>query len=133
MKIELKVQNRSNTGSNRSKKLRAENKIPGVIYSKGEETRHITIDPVDFYKAYREAGTSAVVTLILDGEEIPVLIREVQSNPIKDLDFLHVEFLKLELTEKIKVNVPIILLNRDNIEIQPSILMQLIDEIEVEC
>ena len=41
--------------------------------------------------------------------------------------------MKLDLTEKIKVNVPIVLVNRDNIKLQPSILMQLIDEIEVEC
>jgi large subunit ribosomal protein L25 len=133
MSIELKVQDRSNTGTNQAKKIRAANMIPGVIYSKGEETRHITIDPADFYKAYREAGYSAVIKLDLDGEEIPVLIREVQANPVKDLDFLHVDFLKLDLTEKIKVNVPIVLVNRDNIKLQPSILMQLIDEIEVEC
>lgn len=133
MNIELKVLNRSSTGTNQAKKLRAANKIPGVIYSRGEETRHITIDPADFYKAYREAGSSAVIKLDLEGEEIPVLIREVQTNPIQELDFLHVDFLKLDLTEKIKVNVPIVLLNRENIRIQPSVLMQLIDEIEVEC
>ncbi|HHU49234.1 MAG: 50S ribosomal protein L25 [Caldicoprobacterales bacterium] len=133
MKIELKVQNRNKIGTNQAKKLRADNKIPGVIYTKGKDARHISVDPADFYKVYREAGSSKVIYLNLDDENIPVLIREVQTNPVKELDFLHVDFLKLDLEEKIKVNIPIVLLNRDNIRLQPSILMQLTDEIEVEC
>jgi large subunit ribosomal protein L25 len=133
MKYELQVQNRNETGTNRAKKIRAENMIPGVIYSKGEETKHISMNPADFFKVYKEAGSSAVIHLDLDGEDIPVLIREVQTDPIKDMVFLHVDFLKLDLKEKIKVNVPIVLLNKESIRLQPSILMQLTDEIEVEC
>lgn len=133
MKIELKVQNRTVTGTNKAKKLRAEKLIPGVIYSRGEETKTVTVDAVDFLKTFREAGTSAVVYLDLEGEENPVLIREVQTNPIRENDFLHVDFLKLDMTEKIKLNIPVVLLNRDAIKIQPSVLMQLVDEIEVEC
>lgn len=133
MKFELEVQNRNETGTNQAKKLRADNRIPGVIYSKGEETKHISMDPADFFKVYRETGSSAVIHLDFNGEDIPVLIREVQTDPIREMDFLHVDFLKLDLKEKIKVNVPIVLHNKDNIQLQPSILMQLIDEIEVEC
>ena len=133
MNIELKVQNRSKTGKSYARKLRAQNLIPGVIYAKGEENINISMDPAEFYKAYREAGTSAVIKLDLEGREIPALIREVQTDPVKEMEFLHVDFMKLDLTEKIRVNVPIVLLNRDNIKIQPSVLMQLIDEIEVEC
>ena len=37
------------------------------------------------------------------------------------------------MNEKVKMNVPIILTNRDSIKLQPSILMQLLDQIEIEC
>lgn len=133
MKIELKVQDRTATGTNKAKKLRAEKLIPAVIYSKGEETKHVTINAGDFLKTYRQAGSSAVIYLDLEGEENPVLIREVQTNPIRENDFLHVDFLKLDMKQKIKLNIPVVLLNRDAIKIQPSVLMQLVDEIEVEC
>lgn len=133
MRNELKVQHRTVTGSNKVKKLRAEKLIPGVIYSKGEENRNITVDAVDFLKTYRQAGTSAVIYLDVEGEEAPVLIREVQMDPIKENEFIHIDFLKLDMKEKIKLNIPVVLLNRDSIKIQPSVLMQLIDEIEVEC
>lgn len=133
MRNELKVQHRTVSGSNKAKKLRANKQIPGVIYSRGEETRSVTVDAVEFLKTYRAAGTSAVIYLDVEGEEAPVLIREVQMDPIKENVFIHIDFLKLDMNEKIKLNIPIVLLNRDSIKIQPSVLMQLIDEIEVEC
>lgn len=133
MRNELKVQHRTVTGTNQAKKLRAQRQIPGVIYSRGAETKNITVDAVDFLKTYREAGSSAVIYLDLEGQEEPVLIREVQMDPIKENEFIHVDFLKLDMTEKIRLNIPVVLLNRENIAIQPSVLMQLVDEIEVEC
>src|SRR5690625_2959520 len=102
MRNELKVQNRTVTGTNKAKQLRAQKHVPGVIYSKGEETRNITVDAVDFLKTYREAGTSAVIYLDLEGEETPVLIREVQMDPIKENEFIHVDFLRLDMKEKIR-------------------------------
>lgn len=133
MRNELKVQHRTVTGTNQAKKLRAEKLIPGVIYSRGEETKNITVDAVEFLKTFRDAGSSAIIYLNLEGQEEPVLIREVQMDPIKENEFIHVDFLKLDMTEKIKLNIPVVLLNREDIRIQPSVLMQLVDEIEVEC
>lgn len=133
MKNELKVQHRTVTGTNKAKKLRADKLIPGVIYSKGEETRNVTVEAGAFLKTFRQAGTSAVIYLDLEGEETPVLIREVQKDPVKDTEFIHIDFLKLNMKEKIKLNIPVVLLNRDSIQHQPSVLMQLVDEIEVEC
>lgn len=133
MRNELKVQHRTVTGSNKAKKLRADKLIPGVIYSRGEETRNVSVDARAFLKTYRQAGTSAVIYLDVEGEEAPVLIREVQVDPVKENEFIHIDFLKLDMKEKIRLNIPVVLLNRDSIQLQPSVLMQLIDEIEVEC
>lgn len=133
MRNELKVQHRTVTGSNKAKKLRADKLIPGVIYSRGEESKNVTVDAGEFFKTYRNAGTSAVIYLDLEGEEAPVLIREVQVDPVYKNEFVHIDFLKLDMKEKIKLNIPVVLLNRDSIKLQPSVLMQLIDEIEVEC
>lgn len=133
MRNELTVQHRTVTGTNQAKKLRANKLIPGVIYSRGEETRNVSVDARAFLKTYRQAGTSAVIYLDVEGEEAPVLIREVQVDPVKENEFIHIDFLKLDMKEKIRLNIPVVLLNRDSIQLQPSVLMQLIDEIEVEC
>ena len=47
--------------------------------------------------------------------------------------YLHVDFQQLNMNEKVKLTIPIVLNGRDNIKIQPSILIQQLDEIEIEC
>ena len=37
------------------------------------------------------------------------------------------------MDEKIRVFIPVVLLNRDEIKLQPSVLVQILDEVEVEC
>ncbi len=128
----MKVQSREVIGTNKVKKMRANNIIPGVIYSRNEETRPVSVDNPLFLKVFKEAGTSSVINLDLNGETVPVIVKSVQRHPISGF-VSHVDFQKLNMSEKIKLSIPVVLLNRDEIKLQPSILMQLIDQIEVEC
>ncbi len=75
---------------------------------------------------------STLIDLELDGNVSPVLIKEVQTHPFKN-QFLHVDFQQLNMDEKVKLTIPITLLGRDDIAIQPSILIQQLDELEIEC
>lgn len=130
--LKMNIQNRSDVGSNHVNKLRQDQLIPGVIYSRGEETKHIQVDSAEFLKVYRLAGTTSIIDLQLGEETYPVIIKDLQKHPIKD-QYLHVDFQKLSMNETIKMLIPINLINRDNIKIQPSVLTQLIDEVEIEC
>ncbi len=126
------VENRSGIGSNKVNKLRVEGLIPGVIYKRGEETKHIQVDDSEFRKIFRLAGTTSVIDLELDGGKHPVIIKDLQRHPFKS-QFVHIDFLELNMDELIKVMIPINLVNRDNIQLQPSVLNQILDEVEVEC
>lgn len=130
--LKMKIENRSEVGTNKVNSLRADEMIPAVIYKKGEETKSVKINNADFLKLYRKAGTTSVIDLQLDGETYPVVIKEIQKHPIKN-QILHVDFQGLNMDEKIKMTIPIYLNNRDGIKLQPSVLTQLLDEIEVEC
>lgn len=130
--IKMKIEKREETGSNKVNKMRANDTIPAVLYSKGVETQHVSINKPEFIKVYRAAGTTSLLTLNLDGEEIPAILKEVQKHPVKE-EFLHVDIQKLNMDEKIKLTIPVVLLNRDGIKLQPSVLVQQLDEIEVEC
>lgn len=130
--LKMNIQNRSDVGSNHVNKLRQDQLIPGVIYSRGEETKHIQVDSAEFLKVYRLAGTTSIIDLQLGKETYPVIIKDLQKHPIKN-QYLHVDFQKLSMNEAIKMFIPINLINRDNIKIQPSVLTQLIDEVEIEC
>ena len=128
----IAVQNREETGKNFVDKMRVENMIPGVIYSRGGETVHITVEASEFSRAYREAGSASLLGLDLDGENIPAIIKEIQRHPFKN-EIYHVDFQKINMDEKIRMTIPIILVNRDNIQIQEAVLMQLLDEVDIEC
>lgn len=130
--IKLQVEERTELGKNKVDKLRQDGLIPGVLYSKGEDTKHIQVDRRDFDRVYRSAGMSTLVDLELGGKVEPVLIKEVQTHPFKDI-YLHVDFQKLDMTEKVRLTIPITLYGRENIEDKDLILVQQLDEIEIEC
>jgi large subunit ribosomal protein L25 len=128
----LKVESRGDIGSNKVKKLRANNIIPAVVYCRGQETKEIGVNALEFHKVYKQAGLSSVIDLKLDGETLPVVIKEIQRHPFKGY-IAHIDFQKVSMSEKIKMTIPIVLINRDNIRLQPSVLVQQMDQIEIEC
>lgn len=127
----LSAQIREASGSNAAKKLRQKELVPAQLYQRGKENISLQVVEKELDKIVNEAGTSAIIKLVVDGEEHNVLIRDFQKHPYKNL-YLHVDFLGVNMDEAIKVTVPIVLLNRDNIRVQPSVLLQQLEEIEIE-
>lgn len=130
--IKMQIEKRTDKGTNAVSKMRAKDSIPGVLYSRGKETVLVSIDKTEFVRVYKKAGSTSLLDLKLGDQAIPAIIKEIQRHPYKN-EILHVDLQELNMTEKIKIIIPIVLLNRDNIQVQPSVLMQQIDEIEVEC
>jgi len=128
----MKVESRNEIGSNKIKKMRADNIIPGVIYSRGDETKVVKVNNAEFAKVFKSAGSSSIIDLELQGDTLPVIVKNVQRHPVTGF-VTHVDFQKLNMSEKIKMSIPIVLLNRDDIQVQPSILLQLMDQIDIEC
>lgn len=128
----MMVESREELGTNKVKKLRRENLIPGVIYSRGEETKILSVNGAEFSKVFKQAGSSSIIDLNLGGDTIPVIVKGLQREAVSGA-IQHIDFQKVNMKEKLKISIPIVLLNRDNIKLQPSILMQLMDHIEVEC
>ena len=130
--MKMQIEQREDFGKNRVNKMREENLIPGVIYSRGKETQHVNINGIEFLRVYRVAGTSSMIDLELDGASTPVIIKDVQRDPVRG-NFIHIDFQELNMKEKIKMFIPISILNRDEIKLQPSTLMQFLDQVEIEC
>lgn len=130
--IKIQVEKRTGLGKNKVDKLRDKDLVPGVLYGKGEETKHVQVDRRMLEKVYKSAGMSTLIDLEFEGEVVPVLIKEVQIHPFKN-EYLHVDFQKLNMDEKVKLTLPITLVGRENIKQQPSVLIQQLDEIEIEC
>ncbi|MDO5048070.1 MAG: 50S ribosomal protein L25 [Anaerococcus sp.] len=128
----LQAKERIATGKNKVNKLRNEDLVPGVIYGREEENVNVQFSFREFEKILKQAGTSTIITLDLDGEKKDVLIKDFQTHPFKN-QYLHVDFQAINQNETIRVTVPVVLVGRDDIRVEPSVLVQNIDEIEVEC
>ncbi|NLY45691.1 MAG: 50S ribosomal protein L25 [Tissierella sp.] len=130
--IKMKIESRENIGSNKVNKLRADSTLPGVIYKRGSETLVVQVSEKEFTRAFKLAGTTNIIDLDLNGEVHPVIVKDIQRHPVKN-QILHVDFQELNMNETIKMFIPVNLINRDSIKLQPSILAQMLDQVEIEC
>ena len=126
----LKAQKREAVGKNKVDKIRQNEQLPAAIFQKGKETENITIDNLEFQMLYQKAGMTSVIDLDIDGAVRPAIIKEIQRHPFKN-QIYHVGFQGINMDEKIKIEVPVELINRDEIRKQPSVLNQQLDTIEV--
>jgi large subunit ribosomal protein L25 len=73
------------------------------------------------------------VTLDIDGEEYPAILREAQKDVIYGT-LLHVDFLAVSLTEKLSTAVPIELIGQAPAELSmAAVVVTGISELEIEC
>lgn len=131
-KIVLQAEKREATGKNQVKKLRNKELVPGVIYAKNQENVNVQFTARDFEKVLRQAGTSTIITLDIEGEGKEVLIKEFASHAYKN-QFLHVDFQAIDQNESIRVTVPVVLVNRDDMNEVTGVLVQNLETVEVEC
>jgi large subunit ribosomal protein L25 len=86
--------------------MRRQGKLPAVIYGRRTDPVSITLDAHDAGLALAKVGSSTLITVDVDGQEYPALVRERQRDFIKGT-LRHVDFLAVSLTERIRAEVRI--------------------------
>ena len=95
------------TGSASSRRLRTEEKIPGVLYGHGMNPLCVTVGRRELRHAVSgAAGTNTVLDLTVDGKVYPSIIKELQRHPVRR-NVTHIDFLQVNLDEEITVSVPL--------------------------
>lgn len=116
-----------------AKELRRNGLIPAVIYGKKFENQSIEVDAKEFTHLYREAGSSNLVDLNIDGKTVKTLIHEIQRNPLNN-NISHIDFLKIDMKEKIRTEIPLEFVGETVLVIdQEGSLITSKDAVEVEC
>ncbi|HUF38085.1 MAG TPA: 50S ribosomal protein L25 [Anaerolineales bacterium] len=88
------------------KQLRAEGKLPAVIYGSGIEPTAITLNYLDTTRILRGVSASTLVTIKLEDEEHTTLLRERQFDRIKR-QMIHIDFLAVAMNVTLRTSVPI--------------------------
>lgn len=130
-KVTLSADTRKILGK-KVKKLRKEGLIPANLFGKDMKSKALQVDEKDFRKVFRQAGETGLVNVKVDKETYSALIHNVQLDPKTD-SFLHTDFHKVNLKEKITAHVPIVLEGEAPAEkTGVGLLLQTLSELEVE-
>ncbi len=142
--ISLQATIRTQLGK-KTKSIRNLGKIPAVVYGPKEKNVSLTVDEKEFKKVLRVAGESSLIELVIDEKEKrPVLIQEIQKDPVSD-KIIHIDFYQADLKEEVEVAIPLVFegvapaekelggtLNKNMLEIEVKALpMNLPHEIKV--
>lgn len=87
--------------------LRNEGSIPAVFYGKKQASTSVAIKTSEFMKVWKEAGESAVVSLVGSLGNVDALIHEVDQDPVTEIP-RHADFYVFEKGKKIEVSIPLV-------------------------
>lgn len=107
--ITLKATTGRALGTGPAKRLRAEGKIPAVVYGLDAEPVAVAVDWRPLREALTtEAGLNALIDLDVDGDVSLTIVKELQRHPIRG-NVLHIDFLRVSADAEISVDVPVVL------------------------
>lgn len=128
----IAVRARTLTGK-KANRLRRDGVLPGVVFGLHKDSANVETDMREFERGYRRWGNTTLVTLDgLTGGEEPVLIHDVTRSTITGR-LLHVDFLRVSLTEKVHAEVPLHFVGESPAVKGGGVLLHAKSEINVEA
>jgi large subunit ribosomal protein L25 len=114
--VPLAAKVRTIRGSSRSRRLRAEGFVPAEVYGHKEGNQSIEVVEKDLVKILSNAkGENIFFAINIEGakgEPVLAVIKEVQFHKVNN-SVLHADFHKVKMNEKIRIKIPIRVLNGD--------------------
>ena len=132
--IKIKAEPRTEQGTGAVRRLRRTGMIPGsVMKMKKGGTELVKLPEHDFMMAMRgRTGKQVLVTLDMDGREIPALLREMQNDVLKGTP-IHVDFSEVSLSEKVRITVPLYLVGEaTGVKIGGGVLEQTLRTVDID-
>ncbi len=107
----LNAFSRETVGSNSSKKIREESKIPAIIYGDGKNPQPISLDIKDLRIAIsNSAFVNKIYDLLVEKTKTRVIVQDISQNPVTDR-LEHVDFLRVNDNTKVTIEVPVKFIN----------------------
>ena len=95
------------TGSSSSRRLRTEDRIPGILYGQGMQPLVLSVTRRDLRVALSgPAGYNTILNLTVGGESFNAVVKEMQRHPVRRT-VAHIDFMQINLSEEITMHVPL--------------------------
>jgi large subunit ribosomal protein L25 len=107
MDISLTVETGRPVGSRVSGRLRAEGRVPGVVYGLGREPVAVSVVWPELRRALNTpAGLNALIELTVDGDTNLSVVKDLQRDPVRR-NVRHVDFMLIDRDAPLTVDVPL--------------------------
>jgi large subunit ribosomal protein L25 len=132
--IKIQAEARTEQGSAAAGRLRRAGSVPGAVNRIEGGTTLVKLNGQTLsILLRRQASEHVLVTLELDGKEVPALIREVQYDVMTGAP-IHADFGEISLTKKLRISIPLYLLGEpEGVKLDGGILQHNLRTIEVDC
>ena len=131
--IIIKVGKRDVTGKQVAK-LRRDGILPGVVYGHKVDSYPVQMETHATTLLMKKITPTTLVTLDQDGKLTKVIVRDRSYDVVTDA-LLHLDFLAVSMTEKLRANVAIELIGEAPVldEVPGSLINHVLNELEIEA
>jgi large subunit ribosomal protein L25 len=133
--ITIAAEPRSTRGKNEARRLRAQMRIPAVVYGAGKESVAVSVSPKEIEKIlHSSSGVNTIFNLDIQGvETTPVMVVDWQHDPVKS-NLLHIDMKRIDLSKRLHVKVPVHTTGDPRGVKEQGGLYEIVSrEIEIEC
>ena len=132
--LKLEAEPRIGTGKSVTRKLRMAGKLPAVLYGLDKKPQILDVDNRQFLKLMQAGeGENVLIDLHVGKHKAEkVLLKDIQHHPVTE-KILHVDFLRVDLTKKINVKIPVHLTGSPEGVKAGGVLEFMLRELEVIC
>jgi large subunit ribosomal protein L25 len=109
--FEFVAESRGQSGKGAAKRVRRQGKVPAIIYGGHREPQMLVLSHNDVIKHLdHESVYSHVLDVSVNGKTEKAILKNIQRNPAK-LQIMHMDFLRVNMSEAVKVHVPLHFIN----------------------
>jgi large subunit ribosomal protein L25 len=132
MEAILKAEPRTATGKGAARQLRADGRVPGILYGHGMEPLLLHVAGKDLLHLFHATGSSVLIDVQVDGTSHLAIPREIQRDHIHGR-YVHIDLLAVRRDEKITLAVEVRETGEARGVKEGGVIEHHLRDIEVEC
>ena len=126
----LKAQIRESAGTHPARKMRTQGRIPAIVYGHKQEPTAITLDAHSLVEGIHHGHR--VMEIQTGKKKETVMIKDLQYDHL-GRKIIHVDLMRVNVTEMVKVSVPIELKGTAQGTHEGGIVEEHVNQLEIEC
>ena len=134
----LEAEVRQSLSKGQLHRMRQEDKVPAVVYGRGKETQSLVVEGKPLRQVLTAGGSNVLIELKVKekGKKVrqeTVMFKDIDRHLIQKDKVMHVDFIRISMTDKIEVAVQLTYTGEPEGVKQGGILQVILREVSVKC